>query len=303
MTNARRFYRLSLALGGLGALAVMASLAVALSNLSLAVPPLEEALAACGRLLPADLSATGAVLLGLVGLGLIVLLRGLRSVLGQARAHLRVRAGLRQAVEEDLDGLSVRLLKSSHPQAFCAGLLRPRAFLSTAARERLSKAELRAVLAHEVHHVRRRDPLRRLAVRVLADALFFLPALRRLERRYAELAELAADEAAVRAAGSAPLASALLKLGASDHPHGTVAIAPERVDHLRGVPTRWRLGPRAVVLSFLAVAGIGGVSVLAGTGAGGRVDVLAVAFQSCMVLMVAVALAVVGALWRRTRSN
>lgn len=301
MNDARRFYRLNLGLGGLGALAVMAGLAVALSHLTLAVPPLEEALAACGRLLPADFSPTGALLLGFVGLGLIVLLRGLRSVLGQVRAHLRVRAGLRQTVKEDLDGVSVGLLKSGHPQAFCAGLLRPRVFLSTAALKRLSEAELRAVLAHEAHHVRRRDPLRRLAVRVLADALFFLPALRRLERRYAELAELAADEAAVRAAGSAPLASALLKLGASDHPHGTVAIAPERVDHLCGVPTRWRLEPRTMALSFLAVAGIGGVSVLAGTGAGGRVDVVAVAFQSCILLMVAVALAVVGALWRRTR--
>jgi Zn-dependent protease with chaperone function len=300
MTSARRLYRFNLALGGLGGLAVAAILAVALSKLSLTLPPIEDVLAACGRLLPANLSPIGPILLGFAVLALIVLLRGVRSALLQARAHVRVRAGLSQAVEEALDGMSVRLLQSSRPQAFCAGLLRPRVFLSPAARDRLSEAELRAVLAHEAHHVRRRDPLRLLAVRILADALFFLPALRRLERRYAELAELAADEAAVRTAGSAPLASALRKLSASDHPDGTVALAPERVDHLCGVPTRWRLEPRTLLLSLLAVTGIGGVAILAGIAAGGvRVEVLAVVVQSCMAVMLAVAVAGVAALWRR----
>ena len=189
--------------------------------------------------MPAGPSPAGALLLGLGGLALIVFVRGLRSVLTEARAQLRVRSGLRAAVEHQLDGAFVRLFPSSRPQAFCAGLLRPRVFLSSPACDRLSQAELRAVVAHEGHHVRRRDPLRLLVARVLADALFFVPALRRLERRYAELAELAADEAAIRAAGSAALASALVKLGGSDHPEATVALAPERVDHLC-VPTRWR---------------------------------------------------------------
>ena len=202
MTSARRLYRLNLVVAALGVLAVIAVLGAALSKMSLAPPPVEELLAACGSLVPPEISPLAAVLVGLAGLALIVPVRGFRSALVEARAQLGVRAGVRPAVEAELEGVPVRLFQSSRPQAFCAGLLRPRVFLSATARDRLSPAELRAVLAHEGHHVRHRDPLRLLVARILADALFFLPALRRLARRYAELTELAADEAAVRAAGS-----------------------------------------------------------------------------------------------------
>lgn len=300
MASARRLYRLYIALAGLGAFAVIAVVAAA-SKLSLTPPPIEDLLAACGRLLPAE-PWPGVLLVGLAALVLTVVVRGIRSALHQTRAQVRLHAGLRMAVDHELQGLSVRLFQSSRPQAFCAGLLRPRIFLSALARDRLSQGELRAVLAHEGHHVRRRDPLRLLAARTLADALFFLPTLRRLERRYAELAELAADEAAVRAGGSPALASALLKLGASDHPEGTVvALAPERVDHLCGAPPRWLLEPKAFLLSIVAVVGIAGVAALAGMATGGvRVEVLAVVAQSCMAaLVLAVAVAAVPALYRR----
>ena len=302
MASARRLYRLNMAVAGLGAIAVLAVLAAALSKLTLAPPPVEDLLAACGRLVPAGLSPAGVVLLGLGGVALIVVVRGVRSMLTEVGAQLRVRSGLRLAVEHELDGAFVRLFTSSRPQAFCAGLLRPRVFLSSTARDRLCQAELRAVLAHEGHHVRRRDPLRLLAARVLADALFFVPALRRLGRRYAELAELAADEAAVRAVGSAALASALLKLGASEHPEAAVALAAERVDHLCGAPPRWRLESRTLMLSLLAVAGITGLAALAGVAIGGvRVEALAVLSQSCVLLMLAVALVAAISLWRRRR--
>jgi Zn-dependent protease with chaperone function len=304
MVSARRLYRLNLALAALGVFAVIAVLGTALSTLSLAPPPVEELLAACGRILPTEPSLLAAALLGLAALALLVIVRGARSALRQSRDQLRLRAGLRLAVADELDGRAFRLFESSRAQAFCAGLLRPRVFLSAAGRERLSDTELRAVLAHEDHHVRRRDPLRLFAARILADALFFVPALSRLERRYAELAELAADEAAVRAAGSSALASALLKLGASDHSEATVGLAPERVDHLCGAPTRWRLELRALGLSLLAITGVAGVAVSAGVAAGGvRVEVLAIAVQSCMILMLAAAVAAIAGLWGRRNAD
>lgn len=305
MSSARRLYRLNLAVGALGALVVIVALGGALSKVSLAPPPVEELLAACGRLLPADFSPVVAAILGLAGLGVVILARGVRSALVQARAQVRVRAGLRKATEVELAGTSIWLIQSSRPQAFCAGLLRPRVFLSAAAHDRLSETELRAVVAHEGHHASRRDPLRLLAARTLADALFFLPALRRLERRYAELAELAADEAALRSAGSSALASALLKLGSSDHPEATVALAPERVDHLCGTPPRWRLEAPTFLVSLLAVAAIAAVAVTAGVaGAGVRVEALTVIGQSCIFLMLAAPSAALGAaLWRRARSD
>lgn len=300
MASAQRLYRFNLVVAGLGALAVLVILAVAVSKLSFAPPPVESVLAACGRLVPAGVSPAGVLVLVLAGLSLVVLVRGLRSALMQVRTQVRVRASLRSAVEHDLDGVPVRLFTSSRPQAFCAGVFRPRVYLSAVARERLSETELRAVIAHEGHHARCRDPLRLFVARILADALFFVPALHRLERRYAELAELAADEAAVRVGGSAALASALLKLGASDHPEARVALAPERVDHLCGAPTRWRLETRALALSLLGAVGLAGLALVAGVTAGGvRVDVLAVFVQTCMPLMLALPVAAAGLFWRR----
>lgn len=114
MASARRLYRLSLALAGLGTLSVLAIVGTALSHLSLTPPPVAEVLAACGRLLPSELSLAGAVLLGLGGLALIVLVRGVRSALIQARAQVRVHSGLRAAVER-LDHLPPRVPAAPRP--------------------------------------------------------------------------------------------------------------------------------------------------------------------------------------------
>src|SRR5207237_5326128 len=111
--------------------------------------------------------------------------------------------------------------------------------------ELLTAAELDAVLAHEHHHRRVRDPLRIACGRVLSRALLFLPVLRPLCDRYADVAELSADRAAVHASAGreAPLASALLAFDESAPP-GVSGISPERVDSLLGQPTSWRLPAR-----------------------------------------------------------
>ena len=136
--------------------------------------------------------------------------------------------------------------------AFCAGWLRPRVYVSTAVLDRLSSAELRAVLAHEQHHGALRDPLRLAVSRVLCQALFFLPVLRPLHDRYADVAEISADAAALEASGGAPgpLASAMLAFGATPA-GGVVGISPERVDVLLGEARRaWRL-PRLLLVAAL----------------------------------------------------
>ena len=124
-------------------------------------------------------------------------------------------------------GREVLVIPGAQPLAFCAGLLRPRVYVSTGALERLGEAELAAVVAHEAHHAARRDPLRLLVARAIGDAY----SLGALPRREQALAELAADAAAVRCRGVAPLASALLAFDPT-------AIAPERVDRLAGEAPR-----------------------------------------------------------------
>jgi Zn-dependent protease with chaperone function len=96
--------------------------------------------------------------------------------------------------------VSVEIVESETPLAFVAGLWRPRAHLASCLVERLPDAQLAAVVQHERAHARRRDPLLRLAARVLSRA--HRPALRReLLRELAIASEEACDAEAARAVG------------------------------------------------------------------------------------------------------
>ena len=190
-----------------------------------------------------------------------------------------------------LEGL--RVFRAPGSQAFCAGLLRPRIYVSTGALRALGSDELGAVLAHESHHARRRDPLRMLVARALGDALFFLPGMRRLSQRYGALAELAADEAAVKASGTQPLASALLAFERSDA--AAVGLAPERVDHLLGARLRWDV-PVALIAWTLVLLTVVAVVALRLDAAMGQVplNVPLFAAEACMISMAVVPM-VIGA--------
>jgi Zn-dependent protease with chaperone function len=100
-------------------------------------------------------------------------------------------------------------LDSPAASAFCAGLLRPRVFVTSGMVAALADEELDAVLVHEAEHARRRDPLRRLVGRAAADVLFWLPLVGWWTRHRLEDAELAADRAVIDRVGRTPLARAL----------------------------------------------------------------------------------------------
>jgi hypothetical protein len=183
-----------------------------------------------------ELNAAAWILLALALIGAAAIAGAGWAVVHQRSAHRRFLTRL-EVVGHLSDHPSVHVIADPRPQAFCAGYARPRVYISQAALDLLSEDELDAVLAHEHHHRRVRDPLRLACGRILSQALFFVPALRALFRRYAELAELNADGAAVRAGagGRAALASALLAFDGSG-----VGISPERVDSLLGQPVVWR---------------------------------------------------------------
>jgi beta-lactamase regulating signal transducer with metallopeptidase domain len=104
--------------------------------------------------------------------------------------------------------VSVLRVSGTAPPLTAAGILRPRVWLSRAAEFVLTERELQSALRHEVVHVRRRDNLRKLILRLVA-----FPRMAELESAWREATEMAADDAAVSSASEAlDLAAAVIKL-------------------------------------------------------------------------------------------
>lgn len=287
--------------GGAGAAAVVLALAAAAGTVALRPPPLEELWAACRSVLLPDASVAGVLGLLLGTLAVTVLGLAAASATRQLRASRRFVSALRVIERRRLDGATVTFVDGVKPQAFCTGLLRPRIYLSSATLAVLDARELRAVLSHEAHHARRRDPLRVFLGKVIADSLFFLPAARRLDARHAALAELAADRAAVRTTGDpAPLASALLSFEAADP--AVVGIAPERVDHLMGERTAWEVPIALLAWTAVVLAGIVAVALrIDAAAAAAELNLPLLLAQSCMVAMAVGPLLLGAALLARKR--
>jgi len=121
--------------------------------------------------------------------------------------------------------LRLECVTAKAPVAFCHGGLRPSILVSAGLVSELSPDELVAVLAHEQHHLRCFDPLRRAMQQAMADVLFWLPVVAWWADRRREASELAADRAAICCAGRSPLAGALWKVGSYLETHGTAAFA------------------------------------------------------------------------------
>src|SRR5206468_1743628 len=185
--SARRLFRFHLALGVAGALVVAYGAAGVLRATTTAPPAARELLHACSAMTLAWVTPGSLAVLVLATLSATSAVRGATSAVRRVRAHRRVVRGLPPSAPVVVDGTTIRLFAGDRPEAFCAGLACPRVFISTAAARRLSPNELDAMVAHEAHHAQRREPLRLLLIGVLCDALFFLPALRDAQRRYAAL--------------------------------------------------------------------------------------------------------------------
>lgn len=171
-------------------------------------------------------------------------------------------------------GISTRVscVADGRPLAYCAGLMRPRVWISTGAAAVLGRDELEAVLLHEAYHLRHRDPLRLFLALVLLRMFFGFPMVRALGARFAVAKELDADRGVVEVQQSpAALAGALSVLGRSINsfpPHGVAlgawSASSARVDQLCGtpealllpaVPARSRLVTALALAVLLLLAG------------------------------------------------
>jgi beta-lactamase regulating signal transducer with metallopeptidase domain len=147
------------------------------------------------------------ILLGVWALGLAVVL------LVWAVRWSRIRAALSAASPIDLPAPVPVLSSPALLEPGVVGILRPVLLVPEGIAERLSSAELSAVIDHELRHIRRRDNLTG-AIHMLVEALFwFHPLVWWLGARLIDERERACDEAVVRA-GADPrtYAEAILKV-------------------------------------------------------------------------------------------
>jgi Zn-dependent protease with chaperone function len=209
-------------------------------------------------------NAGALIVLALALLGGVVIALAMSAIAGELMAARRLarRLGGMHPVERD----GVFVIDDELPESFCAGLWRPRVYITSGALARLDGPALRAVLTHERHHARRRDPLRLAASRVIARSLFFMPAVRELRRGQQMLVEMSADESAVTAAAGdrSALARAMLSFSDASDAGGSAGVDPARVDYLLGEPPGWRfpalmcsagLGLLAVVVTLAILVG------------------------------------------------
>lgn len=141
-------------------------------------------------------SPVGIALLALTTTVLLGVLALARRSLLKTRQRLRALEHLSQG---EL-GRSWRLVDSDRPLAWCAGILRPRLYLSRGLLATLDAGQLQAVLLHEQAHLLRRDNLRATALQWAT--VFWPPASRRqLWRDLQEATEASCDQMAARWAG------------------------------------------------------------------------------------------------------
>jgi len=247
VTERRQLLRLELAVGALAATVLLTMLVVGVDALRFHRATLGQPL----------MSPSGAALSLVLVFECLTAAVMLASLLRQSYRQRSFRRRLR-ATPRQLHGVSVLVVASHRPVAFCIGLLRPSIVVSDRLLELLSDRELLSVIAHERHHARRRDPLRRALAQAMSDALWFIPALRRTAATQMTISELAADAEAARSAGAQPLASALVAF--EDHGGPGAGASPERVSQLVGERLPRRIGACSTfVAGTILLALIGGV--------------------------------------------
>jgi hypothetical protein len=166
----------------------------------------------CDRKVP---GLAGALGVAIVAVGaMLVAHRVVAAFRFEHRRRRRRAAGRTLArIELGRRSVDVYLAPGESGAPFAGGLFRPYVCFPAHAFRALDRRERRAVLAHELAHVRRFDAALDALVAVMADALWLCPGSGHLRRAIALRREQAADAAAVRAgADPAALASALLRL-------------------------------------------------------------------------------------------
>jgi len=215
----------------------------------------------CLRHLPAF--EAGPLVLLLIAAGAWPIARLVRTTLDQIR-HARLANGIAR-----LAPARRRLIvtDSEKPGAFLLGILQPRIVLTTGLIRKLSPAERRAVVRHEIAHARAGDLARRLVLALMMSTQF-PPTRRRLIHHWSQAAEERADDAVAASGKGLDLASALIRIlrdGAPERATDAHAIGANSADVARRVkrladrppepiPSNW---PESTLIAVLGLIALG----------------------------------------------
>ncbi|MFJ5223718.1 M56 family metallopeptidase [Streptomyces sp. NPDC088400] len=199
------------------ALAASFSLCVALSALHLATPGahLHGILYSCSAALGGSPPGTATMeRLGQAASAVVVIAHAASFTFHALRARVARNRHRRilDKVGRPSAGLRATVVEHEVPAAYCLPGLRPRIVVSSGAVERLSRAEIDAVVEHERAHIACRHHLILVAVESFATVFRGLPLARHLREQVPVLLEMAADDRALRHSAHGVLATAMFEM-------------------------------------------------------------------------------------------
>jgi Zn-dependent protease with chaperone function len=213
-----------------------------------------------GRVLLAGHAVPGGRAIAIVGLlvaaAVVLLAAGcVACELGRGWRGRREHAALVAATGRPGDEPGVAIVDHDAPVVYCLPRGRYQIVVSAGALAALTPGQLRAVLAHERAHLRRRHHLILALATALARAFPRVPLLSQAPPQLAVLAEMAADDAAARRYRRDDLAAALVVLAtAGAQPAMLAASGPEAIARLQRI-----FAPQQARPGLARLAAIGGL--------------------------------------------
>ena len=148
---------------------------------------------------------------------------------GHRGAEAQVPAGPAARADRPVDRaaepLGATLVDHPQPAAYCVAGPQPTVVVTTGALQALDSAQLDAVLAHERAHLAGRHHRLVAMATIARQVLPFLPLMRDADEQVTRLAELHADDTALRSSDPGPLATALVILATPAAPAAGLAAA------------------------------------------------------------------------------
>ncbi|MBI5233663.1 MAG: M56 family metallopeptidase [Deltaproteobacteria bacterium] len=120
------------------------------------------------------------------------------GIFSAVRRYLKAKTALQRLVLIERHGLLVKIIKDDDIKtAFVHGIFKPKVYVSTGLIKTLAREELKAVILHEAHHRRTKDPLRFFMYALLKDIFYFLPLAGIFARQLVLKREMSADDMAL----------------------------------------------------------------------------------------------------------